>query len=180
MLRRRFRLIPLLALLLSSVLIMAACGNVESGQSVVATPTYAPSFAPSEAPALINGLEEATEMVCELKNQPEGSHQYTALDFALAEDEDDFVQTAILFRDAGRLSEGNIYVITQNSSTVITYGEPDDIYRYTDKCSLEIRNGDTVSYYVEDYETGEVVHFAFRCSELEDGTPHFESVDGTR
>ena len=105
-------------------------------------------------------------------------HQYTALDFALAEDEDGFVQAAVLFRDAGELSEGNIFVITQNSSTVITYGGPDDIYRYTDRCSLEIRGGDTVSYYVENYETGELVRFAFRCSELEDGTPHYETVDG--
>lgn len=94
------------------------------------------------------------------------------------EDEDGFVQAAVLFRDAGALSEGNIFVITQNSSTVITYGGPDDIYRYTDRCSLEIRGGDTVSYYVENYDTGELVRFAFRCSELEDGTPHYETVDG--
>ena len=97
---------------------------------------------------------------------------------SLAEDEDGFVQAAVLFRDAGELSEGNIFVITQNSSTVITYGGPDDIYRYTDRCSLEIRGGDTVSYYVENYETGALVRFAFRCSELEDGTPHYETVDG--
>ena len=122
-------------------------------------------------------LEEASALVCEVKNEPEGSHQYTAIDYALAEDEGDFVQAAVLFRDAGKLSEGNICVVTQDSSTVISYGGPDDIYRYTDKCSLEIRNGDTVSYYVENYDTGELIHFAFKCSTLEDGTPHYETVD---
>lgn len=190
--KRRLRLIAMMALLLSSALLLSACGlfgedapdvsalpspRPTPSTTPTAPPSDVPSAAPSEEPALISGLEEASALVCEVKNEPEGSHQYTALDYALAEDEGDFVQAAVLFRDAGKLSEGNICVVTQDSSTVISYGEPDDIYRYTDKCSLEIRNGDTVSYYVEDYDTGELIHFAFKCSTLEDGTPHFETVD---
>lgn len=181
--KRRLRLIALTALLLSSALLLSACGLFgedapEAGTTPTAPPPDSPSPVPAEEPALINGLEEASKLVCEVKNEPEGSHQYTALDYALAEAEGDFVRAAVLFRDAGELSEGNICVITQNSSTVISYVGPDDIYRYTDKCSLEIRNGDTVSYYVENYYTGELIHFAFRCSTLDDGTPHYETVDG--
>lgn len=188
---RKTRSLALAAVLLSAML-LSACGLFGPSPDATplpsplltpsappaATPSDPPTPAPSAEPELISSLEEASALVCEAKNQPQGSHQYTALDFALAEDEDGFVQAAVLFRDAGALSEGNIFVITQNSSTVITYGGPDDIYRYTDRCSLEIRGGDTVSYYVENYDTGELVLFAFRCSELEDGTPHYETVDG--
>ena len=187
---RKTRSLALAAVLLSAML-LSACGLFGPSPDATplpsplltpsappaAAPSAPPTPAPSAEPELISSLEEASALVCEAKNQPQGSHQYTALDFALAEAEDSFVQAAVLFRDAGELSEGNIFVITQNSSTVITYGGPDDIYRYTDRCSLEIRGGDTVSYYVENYDTGELIHFAFKCSTLEDGTPHYETVD---
>ncbi|HIS72742.1 MAG TPA: hypothetical protein IAD43_07455 [Candidatus Scatomorpha pullicola] len=115
-------------------------------------------------------------MLWQKKGVPGGSNQYTVLDYAVSED--GFVRGVILYRDAARLNEGNLVVYTETSATEISYGEADDVYRYTDKCSLEIRNGDTVSYYVEDYSTGEVINYAVKCSMLEDGTKHFETVAG--
>lgn len=114
--KRRLRLIALTALLLSSALLLSACGlfgedapdvsalpspRPTPSTTPTAPPSDVPSAAPSEEPALISGLEEASALVCEVKNEPEGSHQYTAIDYALAEDEGDFVQAAVLFRDAG-------------------------------------------------------------------------------
>ena len=149
---RKTRSLALAAVLLSAML-LSACGLFGPSPDATplpsplltpsappaATPSDPPTPAPSAEPELISSLEEASALVCEAKNQPQGSHQYTALDFALAEDEDGFVQAAVLFRDAGELSEGNIFVITQNSSTVITYGGPDDI------CYLLRRTGQTNS-----------------------------------
>ena len=131
-------------------------------------------FAGGSTPRTPSGV--ATEMLWQKKGVPGGSNQYTVLDYAVSED--GFVRGVILYRDAARLNEGNLVVYTETSATEISYGEADDVYRYTDKCSLEIRNGDTVSYYVEDYSTGEVINYAVKCSILEDGTKHFETVAG--
>ena len=113
-----------------------------------------------------------------MKNEPEGSHQYTAIDYALAEDEGGFVQAAVLFRDAGKLSEGNICVDDARTParSSPTAGRTTSSGTRTG-AAFEIRGGDTVSYYVENYDTGELIHFAFKCSTLEDGTPHYETVD---
>ena len=86
--------------LLSSALLLSACGlfgedapdvsalpspRPTPSTTPTAPPSDVPSAAPSEEPALISGLEEASALVCEVKNEPEGSHQYTAIDYALAE-----------------------------------------------------------------------------------------------
>lgn len=92
--KRRLRLIAMMALLLSSALLLSACGlfgedapdvsalpspRPTPSTTPTAPPSDVPSAAPSEEPALISGLEEASALVCEVKNEPEGSHQYTAL-----------------------------------------------------------------------------------------------------
>lgn len=167
-----FAHVLLLALACTAALLLSGCGVSDA---TVSTP--APTANPTAEP-FIADMEAATEMLWQKKGVPGGSNQYTVLDYAVSED--GFVRGVILYRDAARLNEGNLVVYTETSATEISYGEADDVYRYTDKCSLEIRNGDTVSYYVEDYNTGEVINFAVKCSMLEDGTKHFETVAGTQ
>lgn len=165
-----FAYVLLLALACTAALLLSGCGVSDATGS-----TPAPTANPTAEP-FIADMEAATEMLWQKKGVPGGSNQYTVLDYAVSED--GFVRGVILYRDAARLNEGNLVVYTETSATEISYGDADDVYRYTDKCSLEIRNGDTVSYYVEDYSTGEVINYAVKCSMLEDGTKHFETVAG--
>ena len=81
--KRRLRLIAMMALLLSSALLLSACGlfgedapdvsalpspRPTPSTTPTAPPSDVPSAAPSEEPALISGLEEASALVCEVKN----------------------------------------------------------------------------------------------------------------
>lgn len=150
------------------LLLLSGCGAAD-------VPAASPSPAASPEPeAFISGMDEAEEMLSEVMGP---APQYTVLDYAASEDADAFVEGAILYRDAGKVNEGSLLVYTKAAVTTISYGEADDPYNYDDDCAIEITGGDTIRYSVRDMNTGYLLTFGVQCSVLEDGTPHFKTVD---
>lgn len=154
----------------AALLLLSGCGAAD-----LPVPVASPSPVASPEPeAFISGMDEAEEMLSEVMGS---APQYTVLDYAASEDADAFVEGAILYRDAGKVNEGSLLVYTKAAVTAISYGEADDPYNYDDDCSIEITGGDTIRYSVRDMDTGYLLTFGVQCSVLEDGTPHFKTVD---